>query len=43
VLARADLARLRRAGFDPFDRRVARPDGLRGWRLALAAARGKPG
>jgi NADH dehydrogenase [ubiquinone] 1 alpha subcomplex assembly factor 6 len=39
VLARADLARLARAGFDPFDPRLARPDALRSWRLALAMLR----
>jgi phytoene synthase len=37
VLAASDLARLERAGYDPFDRRLARPDRWRGWRLALAA------
>jgi NADH dehydrogenase [ubiquinone] 1 alpha subcomplex assembly factor 6 len=37
VLATADLARLKRAGYDPFDRRLARPDPWRGWRLTLAA------
>jgi phytoene/squalene synthetase len=39
VLARADLARLRRAGYDPFARQVGRPDPWRGWRLAWAAWR----
>jgi NADH dehydrogenase [ubiquinone] 1 alpha subcomplex assembly factor 6 len=37
VLAKADLARLRRAGYDPFDRRLAAPDTWRSWRLTLAA------
>ena len=37
VLAAADLARLERASYDPFDRRVAAPDPWRGWRLAAAA------
>jgi NADH dehydrogenase [ubiquinone] 1 alpha subcomplex assembly factor 6 len=37
VLAGADLARLKRAGYDPFDRRLARRDPSRGWRLTLAA------
>jgi NADH dehydrogenase [ubiquinone] 1 alpha subcomplex assembly factor 6 len=37
ALAGADLARLRRAGYDPFDRRLAGPDPWRGWRLTLAA------
>jgi NADH dehydrogenase [ubiquinone] 1 alpha subcomplex assembly factor 6 len=41
-LARADLARLRRAGFDPFAPRLARPDALRGLRLALAVLRRRP-
>lgn len=39
VLAGADLARLKRAGYDPFDRRLARRDPWRGWRLTLAALR----
>jgi phytoene synthase len=37
VLAAADLARLGRAGYDPFDRRLARRDPWRSWRLTLAA------
>jgi NADH dehydrogenase [ubiquinone] 1 alpha subcomplex assembly factor 6 len=37
VLAGADLARLARAGYDPFDRRLAGHDPWRGWRLTLAA------
>jgi NADH dehydrogenase [ubiquinone] 1 alpha subcomplex assembly factor 6 len=41
VLARADLARLARAGYDPFAPRVARPDPWRSWRLALASLRGR--
>lgn len=39
VLAGADLARLKRAGYDPFDRRLARRDPWRGWRVTLAALR----
>ena len=39
VLARADLVRLARAGYDPFDRRVAGRHAGRSWRLALAAFR----
>lgn len=39
VLARADLARLRRAGYDPFASAVAGVDPWRGWRLSLAALR----
>jgi NADH dehydrogenase [ubiquinone] 1 alpha subcomplex assembly factor 6 len=42
VLARADLARLARSGFDPFDPRLARPDPLRSWRLTLAMLRRRP-
>ena len=38
VLAGADLARLRRAGYDPFAPRVAASDPWRSWRLTLAAA-----
>ncbi|HEX7966760.1 MAG TPA: squalene/phytoene synthase family protein [Stellaceae bacterium] len=37
VLAAADLARLGRAGYDPFDQRIAAPDPWRSWRLAAAA------
>jgi phytoene synthase len=37
VLAGADLARLKRTGYDPFHRRLARPDPWRSWRLTLAA------
>ncbi len=37
VLAAADLARLVRAGYDPFDPRIAAPDPWRSWRLAAAA------
>lgn len=41
VLARADLARLRRAGYDPFAPAIARPDPWRSWRLTLASLRGR--
>ncbi|HXY99323.1 MAG TPA: phytoene/squalene synthase family protein [Stellaceae bacterium] len=41
VLARADLARLARAGYDPFAPAIARPDPWRSWRLALASLRGR--
>jgi phytoene synthase len=41
VLAAADLARLRRAGFDPFVPSLARADPWRAWRLAIAVARGR--
>lgn len=40
VLARADLARLKRAGYDPLDPRLAAQDPRRGWRLAFAALSG---
>ncbi|HEV2545798.1 MAG TPA: phytoene/squalene synthase family protein [Stellaceae bacterium] len=39
VLARADLARLKRARYDPFARLVRRHDPWRGWRLTWAAWR----
>ena len=41
VLAGADLARLRRARYDPFAPRVARPDPWRSWRLTAVAMRGR--
>jgi NADH dehydrogenase [ubiquinone] 1 alpha subcomplex assembly factor 6 len=41
VLASADLARLARAGYDPFAPGLARPDSWRSWRLTLAALRGR--
>jgi len=40
-LAEASLRRLRRAGYNPFDRGLAQPDTLASWRLTLAAARGR--
>jgi NADH dehydrogenase [ubiquinone] 1 alpha subcomplex assembly factor 6 len=39
VLARADLARIKRARYDPFARLVRLPDPWRGWRLTWAAWR----
>jgi len=39
VLAQADLARLKRAGYDPFAPAVAGVDPWRGWRLYIAALR----
>jgi NADH dehydrogenase [ubiquinone] 1 alpha subcomplex assembly factor 6 len=39
VVAGADLARLKRVGYDPFNRQLARGDPWRGWRLTLAALR----
>jgi NADH dehydrogenase [ubiquinone] 1 alpha subcomplex assembly factor 6 len=41
VLAAADLARLKRAGFDPFAPAMARPDLWRAWRLAVASWLGR--
>jgi phytoene synthase len=41
VIAMHVLARLRRAGCDPFDPRLAAPDPLQSWRLAAAAWRGR--
>lgn len=41
VIAERALARLRRAGWDPFDPRLAAPDTLQSWRLAAAALRGR--
>jgi phytoene synthase len=40
-LAETSLRRLRRAGYNPFDPRLAQPDTLASWRLALAAALGR--
>jgi NADH dehydrogenase [ubiquinone] 1 alpha subcomplex assembly factor 6 len=37
VIARRSLARLRRAGYNPFDPALARLDPLQSWRLAAAA------
>ncbi len=37
VIARHSLMRLKRAGYDPFDQRLAAPDPLQSWRLAAAA------
>jgi phytoene synthase len=39
VVARRALARLARAGYDPFDPRLAPADPWQGWRLAIAALR----
>ena len=36
VIARHSLARLKRAGYDPFDQRLVAPDPLQSWRLAAA-------
>ncbi|HEX4113306.1 MAG TPA: squalene/phytoene synthase family protein [Stellaceae bacterium] len=41
VLAAADLARLGRAGFDPFADALTRRDPWRAWRLAIAVIRGR--
>ena len=37
VITRRSLARLKRAGYNPFDPSVAGPDPLQSWRLAIAA------
>jgi phytoene synthase len=39
IIAERFLARLRRAGYNPFDPRLAAPDPLQSWRLAAAALR----
>lgn len=39
ILADRSLKRLKRAGYDPFDPALARPDPLQSWRLAAAALR----
>jgi phytoene synthase len=36
VVARRSLTRLKRAGYDPFDQRLAAPDPVQSWRLATA-------
>jgi NADH dehydrogenase [ubiquinone] 1 alpha subcomplex assembly factor 6 len=41
TLSNFHLARLARAGYDPFAPALARPDTLAGWRLAVAAWRGR--
>ena len=41
VIADRTLARLRRAGWNPFDARLAAQDTLQSWRLAAAALRGR--
>ncbi len=41
VVAARILTRLRRAGYDPFDRALAAVDPMQGWRLALAALRNR--
>ncbi len=39
VIAAHSLRRLKRAGYDPFDPALARPDPVQSWRLAAAAVR----
>lgn len=39
VVAAHSLRRLKRAGYDPFDPALARPDPLQSWRLAAASVR----
>jgi NADH dehydrogenase [ubiquinone] 1 alpha subcomplex assembly factor 6 len=41
ILAERSLARLRQAGFDPFDRALGMPDTMQSWRLAIASARNR--
>jgi len=41
VIADRALARLRRAGWNPFDARLGVPDTLQSWRLAAAMLRGR--
>lgn len=41
IVAARFLRRLERAGYDPFDRRLAVPDPLQSWRLAAAALFGR--
>ena len=41
TLAQGHLARLRRAGYDPFDARVQRPDPGAAWRLTWARMRAR--
>jgi phytoene synthase len=41
IVAERWLARLMRAGYDPFDPRFAAPDPMQSWRLAIASFRGR--
>jgi hypothetical protein len=40
-LAQRSLARLKSAGFDPFDPALAAPDTMQSWRLAIASLRNR--
>jgi len=39
VIAERSLARLKRAGYDPFDPALTAPDTMQSWRLAIASLR----
>lgn len=41
IIAERSLARLKRAGYDPFDPALAVPDGMQSWRLAIASLRNR--
>lgn len=41
IAAEADLARLKRARYDPYEPRLSLPDPIRSWRLAFAALSGR--
>jgi NADH dehydrogenase [ubiquinone] 1 alpha subcomplex assembly factor 6 len=41
IIAAHSLVRLKRAGYNPFDRALAAPDPLQGWRLAVASFRNR--
>jgi NADH dehydrogenase [ubiquinone] 1 alpha subcomplex assembly factor 6 len=41
IVAERSLARLRQAGYDPFDPALATPDAMQSWRLAIASARNR--
>jgi NADH dehydrogenase [ubiquinone] 1 alpha subcomplex assembly factor 6 len=41
IVAARWLARLRQAGYDPFDRALTTPDTMQSWRLAIASARNR--
>lgn len=41
IIAERSLARLKRAGYDPFDPALAAPDAMQSWRLAIASLRAR--
>jgi NADH dehydrogenase [ubiquinone] 1 alpha subcomplex assembly factor 6 len=41
IVAERSLARLKRAGYDPFDPALAVPDAMQSWRLAIASLRAR--